>query len=107
MRDYDNIPVLEWHDGAGLVHAMAQVKLAEPVIIRFPEDFNLDIDANSCGCKAGNSAVHHVDCHAHNVLRILAELNALPSLAKLGEIAHEAGQLVDVEEGAHRIIIHD
>lgn len=107
MRDYDNMPVLEWKGEAGLAHAMAQVQHAEPVILQLPEDFSFGIDATACGCKAGENATQHIDCHARDVLRTLAEDNDLPALAKLGEIAHTAGQVVDIDTDRRRLIIHD
>ena len=107
MKDYDNIPVQEWNGETGIKHAMAQVQHAEPVILALPEDFNMGIDATACGCKEGPTTRLHLDCHARDVLAALAEENTLPALARLGEIAHTAGQVVDVDREQRRLIIHD
>ncbi len=107
MRDYNNMPVLAWEGEISAKKAMAQVHHAEPVILQMPEDFVMGIDAAACGCKAGDSPEHHVDCHAEDTLRSLAEENDLPELARLGELAHEAAQVVDVLTDSRRIVIHD
>jgi len=107
MRDYSNIPVLQWEGDISAKKAMAQVHHAEPVILQMPRDFVLGIDAEACGCKPGETAEQHVDCHAGQTLKFLAEENKEPSLAKLGDVAHEAGQVVDVLLDAWQIVIHD
>ncbi len=107
MRDYSNIPVLNWDGEISAKKAMAQVHHAEPVILQMPENFTADIDITACGCKSGNALIKHIDCHAADTLRALAATNALPELAELAEVAHEAGQVVDIDADKHRIIIHD
>ncbi|HEX23145.1 MAG TPA: hypothetical protein ENH21_06915 [Chromatiales bacterium] len=107
MRDYSNMPTLHWEGPISAKKAIAQVHHAEPVILQMPEDFVLAIDAPACGCEAGDAATHHIDCHAENTLKTLAEENNEPALAELAEIAHEAGQVVDIQTDTRRIIIHD
>ncbi len=107
MRDYSNMPVLEWEGEVSARKAMAQVHHAEPVILQMPEDFVMAFDPAACGCRAGDSADHHVDCHALETLKALAERNGVPALARLGKVAHEAGQVVDVLLDSRRLVIHD
>lgn len=107
MRDYENMPVLVWQDAVSTRHAMAQVHHAEPVIIQLPEDFNMGIDIDACGCQPGRHAEHHIDCQAQSVLQQLAQKNDQPEFSELAQIAHEAGQVVDVDTAARRIVIHD
>ena len=107
MRDYSNMPALNWEGAISAKKAMAQVHHAEPVILQMPEDFILAIDVSACGCKNGHSSAQHIDCHAADTLKALAETNRMPELAELAEIAHEAGQVVDIETDNRRIIIHD
>ena len=107
MRDYSNMPILHWEGPLSAKEAIAQVHHAEPVILQMPEDFVLAIDAPVCGCKAGDAPTHHIDCHAANTLKTLAEENNEPALAELADIAHEAAQVVDVDTAARRIVIHD
>jgi len=107
MRDYSNIPVLNWEGPVSAKKAMAQVHHAEPVILQMPENFTLAIDASAGGCRTSNSSAQHINCHAANTLKALAEANTMPELATLAEVAHEAGQVVDIETNNRRIIIHD
>ena len=107
MRDYSNIPVLNWEGSISAKKAMAQVHHAEPVILQMPEDFTLTIDASACGCRTSNSSARYIDCHTLDTLRALAETNTMPELTALAEVAHEAGQVVDIETDNRRIIIHD
>ncbi len=107
MRDYSNMPVLQWEGEISAKKAMAQVHHAEPVILQMPEDFLMGIDAPACGCKPGDNPEQHIDCHAEDTLKTLAADNSLPELARLGELAHEAAQVVDVFSDSRRIVIHD
>ncbi len=107
MRDYSNMPVLKWEGSISAKKAMAQIHHAEPVIIQLPDNINLVIDASTCGCDRGKNPAHHLNCNASNTLKILAQKNAIPELEELATIAHEAGQVVDIETDTHRIIIHD
>ncbi len=107
MRDYSNIPALAWTGAISAKKAIAQVHHAEPVILQMPEDFVMAIDAPACGCKAGAGAMQHIDCHAEDTLTTLAEANNEPTLVELAEVAHEAGQVVDIDTDTRRIIIHD
>ena len=107
MKDYENMPKLIWKDAVSTRKAMAQVHHAEPVIIQLPEDFNLGIDVDSCGCLPGRHAEHHIDCQAQAILQQLAQINNQPEFSELAQVAHEASQLVDVDTLARRIIIHD
>lgn len=107
MRDYRNIPVLNWQGAMSSKKAIAQVHHEEPVILQMPEDFSLGIDAAGCDCKRGHNPAHHIDCHAADTLKALATENNEPSLAELADIAHEAAQVVDIETDTRRIIIHD
>ncbi|HEC20809.1 MAG TPA: hypothetical protein ENI97_15955 [Gammaproteobacteria bacterium] len=107
MRDYSNFPVLQWEGPLSTKKAIAQVHHEEPVILQMPEDFSLGIDASACDCKSDDNPAHHVDCHAADTLKVLAEENNEPSLAELADIAHEAAQVVDIQTDTRRIIIHD
>lgn len=107
MYDYNNMPVLIWHDSVSVKKAIAQVGHAEPVIIQFAEEFNMAINVSDYSCKAGNRPGQHIDCNAFDTLCALAEINEIPELADLAETAHTAGQVVDVESDKRRIIIHD
>jgi len=107
MRDYSNMPFLDWKDPASAKKAMAQIHHAEPVIIGLPKDYLIVFDADACGCTPGDSPSHLIDCHAAESLKALAERNDSPELARLAKIAHEAGQVVDIETDNRRIIIHD
>jgi len=50
MRDYDNMPKIDWHDDkVTLARIKAQINLQEPVIIRLPDEFDLTVNALACG----------------------------------------------------------
>ena len=107
MTDYGNIPVLKWKDAMSAKKASAQIHHAEPVILQMPEDFKMSVDAPACGCRDGKKSGSHVDCNAETLLTTLAQDNAQPELAELANVAHAAGQVVDIETDSRRIIIHD
>ena len=107
MRDYSNMPVLDWQGPVSAKKALAQVHHAEPLIIRFPENISLAVDVTACGCRSGSSPGQHLDCKPYATLKALADLNAMPELAELADVAHEAGQVVDIDSDKQHIIIHD
>jgi hypothetical protein len=107
MRDYSNMPILIWEGPVSANKASAQIHHAEPLILQMLENFVMTIDATSCGCRAGKKSGSHIDCHAENLLKALAQKNSMPELAKLAEVAHEAGQVADFDTDTRRIIIHD
>ncbi|VAW68128.1 hypothetical protein MNBD_GAMMA09-2437 [hydrothermal vent metagenome] len=107
MRDYSNIPMLQLDDTNNLKKAEAQVHHAEPIIIQFPENFNISIDPAICKCKKADNPAHYLNCDISIVLNVLALENNINELKTLATIAHEAGQVVDIETDNRRIIIHD
>lgn len=107
MRDYSNMPTITWDDTTNSKKIEAQVLHAEPVIIDMPENFVMAIDAPSCGCKETDNANFHIDCNTMDTLKTLAEENKDDELLKVAKIAHDAGQVVDIDTNARRIIIHD
>lgn len=107
MTDYGNIPVLKWEGSISAKKASAQIHHAEPLILQMPEDFTMGIDAQSCGCRPGEKTSMQVDCNAESSLNALSKANNLPELATLANIAHEAGQVVDIDPDTRRIVIHD
>lgn len=107
MRDYGNIPVLKWEGAMSAKKATFQIHHAEPLILQMPEDFRMGIDAPSYGCKLGKTSESHIDCNAATLLKTLAKQNELPELASLGDVAEEAGQVVDIDTESRRLIFHD
>ncbi len=107
MRDYSNMPTLDWSGSTSAKRAIAQVHQEEPVILQMPQGFNMDIDADTCGCKAGKGTIQHINCHAENTLTSLAQTNDEPELIELAKVAHEAGQVVDIDTTNRLVIIHD
>jgi len=107
MTDYGNIPVLKWQGSISAKKATAQIHHAEPLILQMPEDFRMGIDAPACGCRIGTKASMQLDCNAESLLTALSKANDMPELATLAHVAHEAGQVVDIDTDARRIVIHD
>jgi len=106
MRDYGNMPKIDWRDDKPtLVRIKAQLIREEPVIVLLPEAFEFGFDAGDCGCTRETDML--LGCQPHTLLSALAEVNAMPGLAELGELAKEEGQIIDVDQTGRRLIIHD
>ena len=106
MRDYDNMPKIDWHDDkATLARIKAQINLQEPVIIRLPDEFNLTVDALACGCETKSGML--LRCQPQALFAALAESNALPVLNELGKLAHDRGQVVDVDPAKQSLVVYD
>ena len=107
MRDYSNMPALTWTGPISAKKAIAQVHHAEPVVLQMPPDFMMAIDAAASGCKPGARKTQHIDCHVEGTLTALAQANDEPALIELEKVAHEAGQVMDIDTEARQIVIHD
>ncbi len=106
MRDYGNMPKLDWQDDKPtLARVKAQLVREEPVILQLPDGFDLDFDARACDCEGESDML--LDCQPEAVFTALAESNNMPALTEIGEQAREAGQIVDVDRAGQRLILHD
>jgi len=106
MRDYDSMPNIDWHnDRATVARIKAQINLQEPVIICFPEGFDLAIDAQACGCEVKADML--LRCQPQALFAALAKSNDLPVLNELGTLAYERGQIVDVDPVKRRVVVYD
>ncbi|MFA7240596.1 MAG: hypothetical protein WC091_10815 [Sulfuricellaceae bacterium] len=105
MRNFDNFPVIAWDGKNSALRARAQVMHGEPLILEMGSGFDIGVDAGDCGCRASDE--YYMGCDPKCTLSLLAEINHLPALAKVGEAAQQAGLLVDVDGTRSRIIIYD
>ncbi len=106
MRDYDNMPKIDWcDDKATVARIKAQINLQEPVIIRFPDDFKLTVDALACGCEKKSDML--LRCQSQALFSALAKSNDLPVLNELGKLAHDRGQVVDIDPAKQSLVVYD
>ena len=106
MRDYGNMPKIDWQDDKPTqARIKAQLAHEEPVVLQLPEGFVMTFDAQACGCETSHDKL--LDCQPEAVFAALAEANHIPALTGIGEQASEAGQVVDVDQAGRRLIIHD
>jgi hypothetical protein len=105
MRDYGNIPKLNWQDDKPtLAKIKAQVMREEPLILLMPDDLKFSIDAESCGCKPDSDML--LECRPQTVMATLARDNDIPSLNKIGDAIDVASLTIDVDIKGKRLIIH-
>lgn len=107
MRDYGNMPVLEWRDTSSSQKAKAQILHQEPVILQMPDDFDAGIDGNQFGCALHEESGILYDCDGGGVLNRLATKNALPDLLILAEACEQSSSQVDIDKENKRLIVHD
>ncbi|MFN2339492.1 MAG: hypothetical protein ABR544_11035 [Gammaproteobacteria bacterium] len=107
MRDYGNIPVLEWRDTSASQKARAQILHQEPVILQMPEDFDAGIDGSQFGCSLHEESGILYDCDGGEVLNRLATKNAIPELLILAEACELSSSQVDIDKENKRLIVHD
>jgi hypothetical protein len=107
MRDYGNMPVLEWRDASASQKARAQILHQEPVILQMPDDFDAGIDGSQFGCALHEESGILYDCDGGEVLNRLATKNALPDLLILAEACELSSSQVDIDQENKRLIVHD
>lgn len=106
MRDYSNMPKLEWQDNKGtLARVKNQINHEEPVILLMPQNFNFEVE--TAACEYDEQSHIYYDCAPGNVLSNLAQLNADAILAEVGSVAENAGMILDVDAEHRQLIIHD
>ncbi|HKK04952.1 MAG TPA: hypothetical protein VKA50_03795 [Gammaproteobacteria bacterium] len=106
MRDYGNMPKLEWRDDKStLAKIKAQVMREEPVILVMPAGFDFSLDATACDGHEESGLL--IDCKANRALSMLAEHNDAPNLQGIGNAANSAGLLVDINPAEGYLVIHD
>jgi len=107
MRDYDNMPVLDWSAPQAPIKAKAQILHQEPVILQMPDSFDPSLDGEVFGCELqGDSGILY-NCEGGNVLNRLAIQNELTDLTMLAEACFQSGSQVDIDSEHKRIIVHD
>ncbi|MEJ2376446.1 MAG: hypothetical protein P8Y71_13865 [Pseudolabrys sp.] len=106
MRDYRNMPKLEWRDDKGtLAKIKTQVMREEPLVLVMPAGFDFSLDASACDCHEESGIL--TDCEAKKALAILAEQNNVPNLQEVGHATTTAGLTVDINPAEGYLVIHD
>ena len=106
MRDYDNMPKIDWQDDKPtLAKIKAQISLQEPLIILLPDGFDLTVDAAACGCEAKSDML--LRCRPQTLFTALAKNNDLSVMNELGDLAHDKGQVVDVDIAKQSLVVYD
>ena len=107
MRDYDNMPVLDWKEDKAAQKAKAHILHQEPVVLQMPEDFDTSVDDNEFDCKLKEDTDLIYDCDGGKILHYLAAQNQIPTLDLVAEACIESSSQVDIDGTHKRIIVHD
>lgn len=107
MRDYDNMPVLDWKDLNAPEKASAQILHQEPVILQMLDNFDSSVDTDSFDCQHQSDTDIFYNCDGHKILQQLATQNILPGLNTVADACLASGSLVDIDSKHKRIIVHD
>ena len=107
MRDYHNMPRLNWQESHSIGKAKSQIRHQEPVVLNMPMDFVMDVEPEYHHCKYDERTGVLYDCTPDPLLDQLASLNRSPALKELGEICVITSSRVDLDQEKKRIIIHD
>jgi hypothetical protein len=107
MRDYDNMPVLDWRDDKAPQKAKAQILHQEPLILQMPDNFDASVDGDRFACKLQEDTGILYDCEGGSILQQLAMQNHLPTLNTVAEACIKSSSQVDLDRIRKRIIVHD
>lgn len=107
MRDYDNMPVLDWASPMSAQKARAQILHQEPVILQMPDNFDPSLDGEVFGCEQqGDNGILY-NCEGGNLLNHLAKQNNMEELSLLADACVESSSQVDIDASHKRLIVHD
>lgn len=107
MRDYSNMPVLDWQAAKAPQKAKAQILHQEPVILQMPDSFMIDIESEDFGCKLEDNGNILYDCEGGELLQQVAKRNGIEGLKVVAEACLQSSSRVDIDRQRHRIIVHD
>lgn len=107
MRNYSNIPVLDWGEKKAALKAKAQILHQEPVILQMPSSFHIDIESDAFGCKREDDSDILYDCEGGGLLKQVAEQEHLEGLNIVAEACIRSSSRVDIDRERQRIIVHD
>lgn len=107
MRNFDNLPVMAWDGENSALRARTQIMHEEPLILEMGTGFDITVDADACKCQTADDGKNFMGCDPKCTLSLLADANHLPALAKVGEVAEQAGMQVALDRTRSRIIIYD
>jgi hypothetical protein len=107
MRDYGNMPLLEWTGQNAAIKAKAQIMHEEPVILQMPETFDATVNAEEFSGKVHEVTGILYDCEGPKVLEWLANRNDEPDLHIIAEACAYSSSLVDIDSNRKRLIVHD
>lgn len=107
MRDYSNIPILDWNNDKAPLKAKAQITHEEPVILQMPDTFDAHLDREQFACKLHEDTGILYDCDGYKVLSWLATRNNEPDLNIIAEACAYSSSLVDIDSNRKRLIVHD
>jgi hypothetical protein len=83
MRDYSNMPKLEWSDNkATIAKIKAQLMREEPAILIMPVGFDFNLGSPACNCREESGLLTY--CKANMALSSLAKQNDIPALGDRG-----------------------
>ncbi len=106
MRDYDNMPVINWADEHASLKATAQILHQEPVVLQMPDSFDATLEPNDFGCSIEDNGFFS-NCDGAKVLDRLSALNDLPTLKMVAEACFSSRSQVDIDPAGKRLIVHD
>jgi hypothetical protein len=107
MRDYDNMPTLNWNEAHATQKARAQILRQEPVILQMPDNFNTSLIGEELDCRCDEASGILYDCDAGHLLKRLAEINDWSDLNLIADACIESSSLVDLDSSHKRLIVHD
>lgn len=107
MRNYSNIPVLDWGEKKAALKAKAQILHQEPVILQMPDSFKITIDAEKYGCEQEDDSSNLYDCEGGRLLKTVAIQTQMADLESIADACIQSSSRVDIDRERQRIIVHD
>lgn len=107
MRDYGNMPILDWTDDHAPLKAKAQIVHEEPVILQMPNTFEIDLNGERFSGILHEATGILYNCDGSNALSWLADQTHEPDLNFIAEACAYSGSLVDIDGSRKRLIVHD
>ena len=107
MRDYNNMPVLDWSGENVPIKAKTRIMHEEPVILQMPNTSDVSLNGEKFSGRLNTGNGIQFNCNGFRVFVWLAKQNRDPELAVIAVACAYSSSLVNVDAARNRLIVHD
>ena len=107
MRDYNNMPVVDWSGEYAPIKAKTRIMHEEPVTLQMPNTSDVLLNGEKFSGRLNTGNGIQFNCNGFRVFVWLAKQNRDPELAVIAVACAYSSSLVNIDAARNRLIVHD